>query len=265
MEWLGFLIVLATYICIYLTYITGRSGYTIMCVWLIPIFSMVISYQSGMEINGLMVLICFGMFFVCRNSYADVKMWNVKKQKKNPVGILLLFAAVFAAFFYTYAQAQIQGYMLNIQGWGSEEDNFWPMVITIIPMLLLTIPFTQMAYTAIDRIFCKRENITLLECQFYITNENGVESSVAHGYFLEGIQNGITYHFRMTRRMYYLLRKEKWLKLRVRTGLLGGQYVTTFDTEPFIENMKRRDRNSLQVGFVGLLLTCSWATWFFFY
>lgn len=265
MEWLGFLIILTTYVCVYMTYITGRIGYTLMCLWLIPIFTMAINHQSGLEINGLMVLVCFGMFFVCRRSYEDVKMWNVKKQKKNPVVILVLFAAVFAAFLYTYSQAQIQGYMLNIQGWGKEDENFWSMVFTIVPMLLLTVPFTQMAYTAIDRIFCKKTNVTLLECQFYITNENGVESGVAHGYFLEGIQNGITYHFRMTRRMYYLLKKEKWLKLQMRTGILGGQYITTFNTEPFIANTKRRDRNSLQMGFVGLMLTCAWGAWFFFF
>lgn len=265
MEWLGFLIVLTTYGCVYMTSITGRLGYTLMCVWLIPIFSMVINYQSGMEINGLMVLICFGMFFVCRRSFEDVKMWNVKKQKKHPLPIVLLFLAVFVLFLYTYSQAQIQGYMLNIQGWGNEDENFWSMALTIIPMLGLTIPFFQMTYTAIDRIYCKSKMTTLLECQFYITNESGVENGVAQGYFLEGIQNGITYHFRMTKRMYYLLRKEKLLQIKVRTGILGGQYVTTFNTEPFIGNMKRRDRNSLQAGFVGLVLTCAWAVWFFYY
>ena len=68
----------------------------------------------------LMVLICFVLFLVCRSGLAELRGWNVKQRKKRPVLFWLLYTVIFLLMFYSVAQAQMQGYILNIQGWDSE-------------------------------------------------------------------------------------------------------------------------------------------------
>lgn len=170
MAWLGFVTLITIYWCMFISATSGRWGWFAICIWLAPILAMTITYENGMEINGLMVLICILMFLVCRRGLLDVRMWNTKLRKGHSMIFAMLYVLLFVMFLYSFAEAQIQGYMLNIQGWKSDHGSVWTMLLTLTPMLVLNGVFTQMVYTTIDRLYCKKKGadpsfVSVLYCQ----------------------------------------------------------------------------------------------------
>lgn len=254
MAWLGFITFLIIYWCIFMATVTGRIGWGLITGWLLPILSMALSFREGMEVNGLMVLLCFLMFMACRHGLTDIRMWNVKQRKRHNILFAVLYAVTFLFLFYSYAEAQIQGYLLNVQGWGSENLRFWRLLLTIVPLLILNYFYTRLVYTGIDRSFLKKQELVLLSCRPFISSKSGVDKGIYHGYFLEGVSNGATYHFQMTSRTYYMLKKETKLRLQIRTGLFGGIYVMELDDPEFLKRVRRRDRQDLKVGSVLFLV-----------
>lgn len=265
MAWLGLVTLITIYWCVFMSAASGRLGWWIICTWLVPIFTMTLTYEEGMEINGLMVLICISMFLICRKGMLNVRMWNTRQRKQRNILFASLYILLYALFLYCFAEAQMQGYMLNIQGWGSKSRSFWPLFFTLMPMSILNWYFTRMVYTTVDRLYCKPKELILLSCNFYIANHNGGEKGLQKGYFLEGVQNGITYYFRMTRRTFYRLRKEPHLRLAIGVGLLGGQYITTLDYGEETKQMRRNDRQDTIMSlccFVVVLVAGVWLYWF---
>ena len=112
MAWLGFVTLLTIYWCFFVAATTGRIGWCLLTGWLLPILALTISFRKGMQVNGLMVLICFVLFLVCRSGLAELRGWNVKQRKKRPVLFWLLYTVVFLLMFYSVAQAQ----MINRSG-----------------------------------------------------------------------------------------------------------------------------------------------------
>ena len=265
MEWLGFITLIMVYGCFFVACVSSIWSWVGICFWMIPVFAMSIQYKTGMEINGLMVLISLCMFAICRKTLVGVSLWNTKQRKIKHLVFGTLYCIVFLSMFYSFSQAQLQGYMLNIQGWGQKDIRVVPMLIITLVMIALTWPFTTIVYTAIDGIYTKKENVVLLSCQFYIANEKGAENSLLKGYFVEGVQNGITYYFRMTKRTYYMLQKQTHLKIVLKKGILGGHYVRQFEKESHIPIVKKMDQISVRIGIMGLAFISSLGIWFFWY
>ena len=265
MAWLGFVTLITIYWCIYLAAITGRPGWGLLSGWLIPILALTVSFQEGMEVNGLMVLICLIMFFLCRRGLTEVQMWNIKQRKKHNLLFGGLYAVSFLLMLYSVAQAQIQGYLLNIQGWGSETMPLLRQLLTIVPLLLLNLVYTAQLYTGIDRLWMKGRELILLSCRCFMANERGAEKIARQGYYLEGIHNGVTYHFELTKRTFHMLKKEKNLRLQIRTGILGGIYVTDLETEEFLKRVRRMDRQNAKIGLLCFLLVTAAGVWLFWF
>ncbi|KXL54278.1 hypothetical protein CLNEO_05090 [Anaerotignum neopropionicum] len=263
MAWLGIITLITIYWCVFTSATSGRLGWIAICIWLIPILAMTITYEGDISINGLMVIICILMFWVCRRGLVDVKMWNTKVRKRHSIIFAMVYIIVFIMFLYSFAQAQLYGYILNVQGWKSDHGSVWTMLLTITPMLALNWIFTQMVFTAMDRLYCKKKELTLLSCQFYIASESGVEKGIGKGYFLEGIQNGITYHFRMTRRTYFMLQQESILNLKAKIGVFGGLYITQLDAAEFLKRIRRTDRRDAKLGIFGCILVTAFGVWLF--
>ena len=176
----------------------------------------------------------------------ELRAWNIRQRKKRKVLYALLYVLCFLLLFYCVAQAQIQGYMLNLQGWGSENMRAARLLLTIVPMLVLNHCYTVLLYNAIDRLWCRKKELILLETRCFTASERGFEK-LFQGHYLKGINNGVTYHFRLTRRTYYMLKKEKRLRLQIGTGLLGGLYMTTIENEEFFKRVLRRDRRTAKI------------------
>lgn len=84
------------------------------------------------------------------------------------------------------------------------------------------------------------------------------------GILLEGIQNGVTYHFRLTRRSYLMLRKETKLRLQTETGLFGGIYVTDIGHPEWLKRARRVERRDAKIGmavFAVVMIFSIWLYW----
>lgn len=92
-----------------------------------------------------------------------------------------------------------------------------------------------------------------------------MEKGIVKGYFLEGIQNGVTHHFRMTRRTFFMLQKEPVLQLQTKIGLLGGQYVTDFESAQYLKRIRRIDRRDAKLGVLGCCLAAALGIWLFWF
>lgn len=265
MAWLGFVTLITIYGCIYMAAVTGRWDWALLSGWLIPILGMAVSFREGMAVNGLMVLICWVMFLFCRRGLTEIRMWNIKQRKKHPILFCFLYGVIFLLMFYCLAQAQMEGYLLNIQGWGSEHLRFWRLLLTIIPLLLLNYFYTMQVYTGIDRIRWKQRELILLSTNCFMANERGAEKIAHQGHYLEGVNNGVTYHFQLTKRTFYMLRKETHLRLQIKTGLFGGIYVTELENPEFLKRVRRRDRKDAKIGLVLFLMAAAFGIWLFWF
>ena len=265
MAWLGFVTLITIYWCIFLAVTTGRFGWALITGWLIPILAMAISFEEGMMVNGLMFLICLLMFLACRKSMTEIRGWNIKQRKKRPFLFWFVYIISFLLMFYSVAQAQIQGYILNIQGWGSENMLALRLAVTIVPLLFLNYVYTGMVYTGIDRSKLKQRELILLECRCFIAHETGAEKIARQAHYLEGINNGITYHFQLTKRTFQMLKKEKTLKLQIHTGLFGGMYIIDLENPDFFKRVRRLDRKAAKAGrALGLLAAVGGVAVFWF-
>ena len=265
MAWLGFVTLITIYWCIFLAVVTGRLGWGLITGWLIPILAMAVSFEEGMMVNGLMFLLCLWMFLACRKGLTEIRGWNIKQRKRRPFLFWFLYVISFLFMFYSVAQAQIQGYILNIQGWGSETMAMLRMHLTLLPLLVLNYAYTGMLYTGIDRMKRKQRELILLECRCFIAHETGAEKFARQAHFLEGINNGITYHFKLTKRTFQMLKKEKTLKLQIHTGLFGGMYIEELDDPDFFKRVRRMDRKAAKIGAGLFLLVAAFGVWLFWF
>lgn len=264
MAWLGFVTWIAIYWCIFLAIATGSISWALLSGWLLPILLMALSFHEGMAVNGLMVLICVVMFLFCRKGVAGLQAWNTRQRKKHTVLYGALYILCFLLMFYCVAQAQIQGYMLNLQGWGSENMRAARLLLTIVPMLMLNHCYTALLYNALDRVWCRKKELVLLETHCFTASESGFDK-LFQGYYLKGINNGMTYHFQLTRRTYHMLQREKRLRLPVGAGMLGGLYITTIENEEFFRRVRRRDRRTAKIAlvlFMGMSILGGYIFWF---
>lgn len=265
MAWLGFVTLITIYWCIFLAATTGRLGWGILSGWLIPILAMAVSFKEGMMVNGLMVLICLFMFSACRKGLTEIRGWNVKQRKHRPFLFWMLYVVSFLLMFYSFAQAQIQGYILNIQGWGSENMPLLRQFVTIVPLLALNYFYTGMIYTGIDRSKLKERELILLETRCFVAHETGAERMARQRHYLEGINNGVTYHFQLTKRTFLMLKKEKNLRLQIHTGIFGGLYITELGNPDFFKRVRRSDRKVAKLGAGLCLLVMAFGIWLFWF
>lgn len=263
MAWLGFVTWITIYWCIFLTATTGRFAWTLLSGWLLPILAMAISFEEGMSVNGLMFLICLLMFFACRKGLTEIRGWNTKQRKRHPFLFWSLYVVIFLLLLYSVAQAQMQGYVLNLQGWGSETMPVLRFCLTLLPLLVLNYQYTEMIYTAIDRSRLKERELILLECKCFLSHATGAEKIARQAHYLEGIQNGVTYYFQLTRRTYHMLKKETKLRLQIHTGLFGGIYITELENPDFFKRVRRKDRRDAKIGIVLFLLATAAGIWIF--
>ena len=268
MAWVGFITLLTIYWCIFLFIQTTEGGWFLICGWLLPIFFMAVNYQDGMQINGLMVLLCVLEFFFCRAAMDERIMWNIHERKKKKFLFGFLYFWTFLFLFYSLSQAQIQGYILNLQGWGSTRMNILRIIMIILPLLVLNYFYTNLIYTAIDRVFLgkdRKQELILLSCKFFEAGRNGGEKHVFGAYFLEGIHNGVTYHFRITKRTWRMLKKETTLRLQVERGRFGGLYVRENPCPEDEKKIRKRDREDAKLAILFCMLVSAFGVWLFWF
>lgn len=265
MEWMGLITLTIIYWCFITALVTGVWSWAFLTVWCFPVLALAVSYQQGMEINGLMVVLCALMFMGCRRGLLELRMWNVKMRKRYGVlfGLLFFFCLLF--LYYSYWQAQALGYLWDLQGIKLAQADYFRMIAGTIPLCLVSWPLTEMLYNGLDRVLKKDRELVLLNCKFFLADAKGGDRGFFKGHYLDGIHNGVNYHFRLTRRTFEMLKKEKNLRLRVRVGLLNGLYVVENPCPENAKKTRRRDRRHMQAAFAGFVVVLAFGIWYFWF
>lgn len=265
MAWVGLFALIVFYWCFFTAAVTGRRSWAWLSLLCMPVLIMAISYQPDMQINGLIITLCIFMFVICRNSLKDILLWNQKRRKYHWIFLGFLWLLCFLFLFYCIVELQTARYLWDFQGWNLEKRNSFRITITTLPIVWISYYYGEMFYNSVDRLWKRKSELILISCNFFVANNRGGDTGIDKGYFLDGVNNGINYHFRMTRGTYYMLQKEKALRLQVEKGLLGGFYVLENPCPNNAKKTLRRDRRNAKIGVLLFILVLLFGILLFFF
>ena len=265
MAWVGLFALIVFYWCFFTAAVTGRRSWAWLSLLCMPVLIMAISYQPDMQINGLIITLCIFMFVICRNSLKDILLWNQKRRKYHWIFFGFLWLLCFLFLFYCMVELQTARYLWDFQGWNLEKRNSFRITITTLPIVWISYYYGEMFYNSVDRLWKRKSELILISCNFFVANNRGGDTGIDKGYFLDGVNNGINYHFRMTRGTYYMLQKEKALRLQVQKGLLGGFYVLKNPCPNNAKKTLRRDRRNAKIGVLLFILVLLFGILLFFF
>ncbi len=85
---------------------------------------------------------------------------------------------------------------------------------------LITGPPAYIGLLRFERFFSNQISLTLLNCR--VLYKQLIGGTVFKGYYMYGINNGVKYYFRITKRAYFMLRFEDRVVLEMRKDLRGN-------------------------------------------
>lgn len=265
MAWVGLFALIIFYWCFFTAAVTGRRSWIWLSLLCVPVFIMAVGHRADMQINGLIITLCIFMFVICRNSLKNILLWNQKRRKYHWVFLGFLWLLCFLFLFYSIVELQMTGYLWDFQGWNLQKRNSFRITITTLPIVWISYYYGEMFYNSVDRLWKRKSELVLISCNFFIANNRGGDTGLDKGYFLDGVNNGVNYHFRMTKGTYYMLQKEKALRLKVQKGLLGGFYVLENPCPNNAKRTLRRDRKNAKIGILLFLFVLLFGIVLFFF
>ena len=200
MAWVGLFALIVFYWCFFTAAVTGRRSWAWLSLLCMPVLIMAISYQPDMQINGLIITLCIFMFVICRNSLKDILLWNQKRRKYHWIFFGFLWLLCFLFLFYCMVELQTARYLWDFQGWNLEKRNSFRITITTLPIVWISYYYGEMFYNSVDRLWKRKSELILISCNFFVANNRGGDTGIDKGYFLDGVNNGINYHFRIDRK-----------------------------------------------------------------
>ena len=258
MNYLGLLTLLTVYFIIDCFIVNKRSLWIVPILWTIPVFGMVFNYEEGMEINGLLVLICYFMIFISIKSLWGIKMWNTKNRKFHYITFIFLYMIVFALTYYVFYEASSSKFIPSFSFIKSAslkhfaDTSLWALVSII---------FTFPVYNFIDKTFGKKSDLIIICCKSY--SSNIFYGTLFSRYYIEGIHNGRQHPFEISKRMFFILRKERTLELKIKKGILGGIYVFENPCPNLERKARRRDRKIARFSLLFFIMTVVAGIYFF--
>ena len=265
MAWVGLFALIIFYWCFFTAAVTGRRSWMWLGLLCVPVFIMAVGHRADMQINGLIITLCIFMFVICRSSLKDILLWNQKRRKYHWIFLGFLWLLCFLFLFYSIVELQMAGYLWDFQGWNLQKRNSFRITITTLPSVWISYYYGEMFYNSVDRLWKRKSELVLISCNFFIANNRGGDTGIDKGYFLDGVNNGVNYHFRMTKGTYYMLQKEKALRLKVQKGLLGGFYVLENPCPNNAKRTLRRDRKNAKIGILLFLFVFLFGIVLFFF
>lgn len=241
MEWIGIMALLGAILCLWMVCLTGRRD------WLFGLIGCFILLLSGYDLpkegpNGLVILIAISMILVSILPLIRIKIWNISK-RSSPIWLECVFFMIFALEIgycaFQLPQLHFLYEVMQVYEPGAGVLSLISVVARALSLLvgvsIMALLMTRALLGAIDRIFSKRGKLILIRCRVFSMK------IFQKCYFLEGINNGITYHFQITFSMYLILKGQKSMKLDVLSGCLGGLYVSKNPLPELTHKAKKRN------------------------
>lgn len=262
MEWVGMLILFFIFVCCCVASITCRIRWLLCCIWCIPLFAMTLGLNQPVKINETIIFICVFMFFATQKGLWNVRMWNIKIRKNFLLLYILYYCLSAYLLYYCMFQAHNMGYFGDLK-WIEQQNRKIIFLCLAGVFLFLLFPTARNLFDFTDRLFCKKSELVLIQCEYSMFDFLGGEGMIGKQYYLHGISNGIDYHFKMTVRNYHMLKSETALRLQVRKGILGGLYVSQNPCPQNERKLLRRDRKTLKIWTLIFFLFVAAGVWLF--
>lgn len=197
--------------------------------------------ESGIRelLMALSLLFAFG----CTLALFGLRLWNFRTRKKRRLSIYRVCWVLFCLLLIlvTLVQNEVLDYLVLLRAEGSFFTRLGYLLLFVAVLFLLW-QTGQVFACLLDRVFSRRSVLVLIGCRM------SEPPGMVRRYYLQGVHNGITEYFRVNRQTFPQVKRMQEVTLELKTGLLGGRYVTL---EPGVASRKQqiaeRDKKQQQV------------------
>ncbi|GFI61314.1 hypothetical protein IMSAG049_00471 [Clostridiales bacterium] len=222
MTYIAYFAAAIIFASIWAMFSTGRRSWIVTAFWAGIVIAVCMGAKRGLEVNGLCLFIAILEMFISIRAIYGVIIWNQMFKDKGIVLPAVIYIITVFIVGYCIIQIQKLGYVpdiMNIRG----QRGIIRELINAVVLLLAAIPPTYIGILRFERFFSNEISLTLLNCRFYTSSLGG--GTVFKGYYMYGICNGVKYHFRITKRSYFMLRFEDRVVLNMRKDLRGNLFA----------------------------------------
>lgn len=238
MVYIGYLSAIIIFACVWAMFATGRKSWMAAVFWSVIMLVMSLGAKRGLEINGL--CLCIALFETALSIRAvyGVIIWNQSFKDKGIILPLVIYIITVILVGYCTAQMQKNGYIPDLMNFKGEQGILRKLVNGVI-ILAMSIPVAYIGLLRFEKFFSNETDLTLLDCKFYTSAMLG--GTAFKGYYMYGINNGVKYYFRITKRTYFMLRLENRLVMKIQKDLRGNMFALKNPCPKNLENVARRD------------------------
>ncbi len=238
MTFIGYLSAAVIFAALWAMFATGRKSWLVTIFWAGIMFVMSLGAKRGLEVNGLCLLIAILETALSIRAVYKVIIWNQNFKDKGVVLPIVIYLITLILVGYCIIQIQKMGYVPDIMGIKGELGAFRKF-INFIVIALIAVPPAYIGLLRFERFFSNETNLTLLNCKFYTSSLIG--GKVFKGYYMYGINNGVKHYFRITKRVYFMLRLEDRIVLTMRKDLRGNIFAVKNPCPQNLSYVARRD------------------------
>ena len=238
MTYVGFLAGMIIFAAIWAMFATGRKSWIIPAFWAWIVLVEALGVKGGMEVNGLCLCIALFETVMSIRAIYGIVIWNQSFKERGVALPIVIYLISAVPVGYCVIQIQKLGYVPDIMGIKTEMSTMRKLV-NIVVIFVLSICPAYVGLLRFERFFSTKTTLTLLDCRFYTTPLMG--GTIFKGYYMYGINNGVKYHFRITKRIYFMLRFEKRLVMNVYKDLRGNMFVVKNPCPGNLKSVAGRD------------------------
>ncbi len=238
MTFVGFMAGIIIFVSLWAALATGRKSWLAATFWAGIMLVIVLGAKRGLVVNGLCLLIASYEAIMSMRAINKVIIWNQSFKDKGAVLPIIAYLISLLLVGYCIVQMQLLGYIPDFMGVKGSAGIF-RKIIDFIIIAIIAFPVAYISLLRFERFFSLDDELILLNCRFY-TSSSGM-GKFSKGYYMYGINNGVKYYFRVTKRTYFMLRLENRLVLKVKRDLRGNIFVIKNPCPKNLENVARRD------------------------
>lgn len=238
MIYIGYIAAIIIFAAVWAMFATGRKGWLVTAFWAGVMLSMSLGAKRGLEINGLCLMIALFETAMSIRAIYGVIIWNQNFKDRSMILPVIIYLITAMLVGYCLTQMQKIDYIPNFMNIGGD-IGIVRRIINAAVILAISVYPAYIGLLRFERFFSNETELTLLECRFYTSSLLG--GAVFRGYYMYGINNGVKYYFRITKRAYFMLRFEKRVVLKMRKDLRGNMFAVENPCPKNLSHVARRD------------------------
>lgn len=237
MTFIGFIAGILIFVSLWASLATGRKVWLVSAFWASIVLIAAMGIKRGCVINGLCIFIACYESIVSIRAVDKVIIWNQSFKDKGVILPIIIYIISVFLVGYCIVQMQLLGYVPDLMGVKSTPGVLRKIIDGVI-IAVIAIPIAYTNLLRVERFFSLNYELTLLNCRFYTSS---IGRGLSKAYYMYGINNGIKYYFRLTKRTYFMLRLEDRLVLKMKRDLRGNLFAVENPCPKNLENVARRD------------------------